>query len=164
MGGYSERKEGGRPSPTLGKALQLVSDRLGVLALGGDGSQPTKAGVQRMAWRVIECRARDYTGVVVFCVSYNNGEGEIRPQSRGADGLVRMCLGPGGNVRCLSGRCPATGRRPPVPAEPIESRRVKWRAVLFTGQAGGRGNKGQGLHGTTGRPHTVRGWTLGASL
>ena len=53
MGGYNERKEGGRPSPTLGKALQLVSDRLGVLALGGDGSQPTKAGVQRMAWRVI---------------------------------------------------------------------------------------------------------------
>lgn len=81
-------------------------------------------------------------------MSNNNGEGEIRPQSRGADGLMRMCLGPGGNVRCLSGRCPATRRRPPVPAEPIERRRVKGRAVLFTGRAGGRGNKGQGLRGT----------------
>lgn len=40
-------------SPTLGEALQLVSDRLGVLALEWDTSQPTKAGVQRMAWRVI---------------------------------------------------------------------------------------------------------------
>lgn len=99
-----------------------------------------------MAWHVIQCRARDHTGVVAFCVSYNNGGEEIRPQARGADGLVRMCLGPGGNVCCLSGRCPATGRRPPMPAEPIERRgsAVKRRAELFTGQAGRGGNKGQG--------------------
>lgn len=99
-----------------------------------------------MASRVIQCRPHDHTGVVAFCVSYNNGEGEIRPQARSADGLVRMCLGLGGNLCCLSGRCPATGRRPPVLAEPIERRgsREKGRTELFTGQAGGRRNKGQG--------------------
>lgn len=73
-----------------------------------------------MAWHVIQCRPHGHTGVVGFCVSYNNGGGEIRPQARSADGLVRKCLGAGGSLCCFSGRCPATGRRPPVPAEPLK--------------------------------------------
>lgn len=121
VGGRMWRREGGGETirPRL---LQLACNRPRVLAPGGDASQPTKALARRMAWRVIQCRSRDHTGVVAFCVSYHNGEGEIRPQACSSDGLVRMCLGPGGNVRCLSDCCPATGRRPPVPKMPIESR------------------------------------------
>lgn len=146
VGGWIRRTEGGRQLARACKALQTACDRSGALASGRDASQPTKALAQRIAWLVIQCRPHDHTRVVAFCVSYNNGEGEIRPQARSADGLVRMCLGPGGNLCCLSGRYQATGRRPPVPAKLIKRRdsREKGRTELFTGQAGGRGNKGQG--------------------
>lgn len=115
-----------------------------------------KASGQRMAWRVIQCRPHGHTEVVAFCVSYNNEGGEIRPQARSADGLVRMCLGPGGNVRCLSGCCPATGRRPPVPAEPFERRGSRWKGEPSCSQArlGKEETKdwelGRGLRGTRG--------------
>lgn len=113
---------GGRETRPGLEAPQLACDRPGVLAPGRNASQPTKALAQRIAWRVIQCRPHGHTGVVAFCVSYNNRGGEIRPQARSADGLVRMCLGPGGSVCGAAGRCPATGRRPPVPAEPRERR------------------------------------------
>lgn len=60
-------------------------------------------------------------------------------------GWCGMCLGPGGNVSCLSGRCPATGRRPIPPAERAESRgsRVERQSRVVHRPVQGTGNKGQ---------------------
>lgn len=121
-GRWVDTVQGGRETRPLEKRFSFACDRPGVLAPERNASQPTKAPAQRMAWRVIQCRPHGHTGVVAFCVSCNNGGGEIRRQARSADGLVRMCLGPGGSVCCFAGRCPATGRRPPGPAEPLERR------------------------------------------
>lgn len=165
VGGWIWRREGGRLLARACKALQTACDRPGVLASGRDASQPTKALAQRIAWRVIPCRPHGHTGVVAFCVSYNNGEGEIRPQARSADGLVRMCLGPGGNLCCLSGRCPATGRRPPVPAKPIERHDSRRKGDSSCSQArlGEEETKDRRWgRGCVGPEYIVRGRTLGA--
>ena len=54
-GRWADMARGGREKtrPRAREALQPASDRPGVLASGGGASQPTKAVVQRMAWRVI---------------------------------------------------------------------------------------------------------------
>lgn len=90
-------------------------------------------------------RPRDHTGVVAFCVSRNNGGGEIRPQ---AAAQTSWC----GSVWALAAKCAAFQ---PVARQPDAARRGR-RSPLKGTVAGerenlavhrpgwGRGNKGQG--------------------
>lgn len=92
-------------------------------------------------------RKRGYYTVsgTAFCVSDNNGGGEIRTRLvPRADWLVRMCLQAGCKVSCKlkPDRCPATRRYALAPAERTESLRLREsQNTAFTGQARVPGNK-----------------------
>lgn len=162
VGGRIWRKERGERqlAHTRGSASARVTG-LGFWHWNGDTSQPTKAGVQRMAWRTSNA-GPDYTGVVVFCVSYNNGEG--------VGHSLAVQTGWCGCVSALAATCAAflavaqqPDAAPPAPAEPIESRRVKGERCCSQARLVEEETK-TGITWDRGRPHTVRGWVDVGSL
>lgn len=129
VGGWMRRGE---------REEKSAGDRPAVVTLEGEAGHSTKAPARKMAWCVRQRRPGAHPRVVSFCVSYNNrgggvecGGGETRPQTRGADWLVRMWLCAGGTERP---RRPLLGNRTPpaspAPAEPTDSRSRRSQAGL----------------------------------